>query len=447
MNASLSSKLTFFLLLAAWLTLPCPWAQAGPIRKPTEDVNDPAVRVRPGLQPNTNLLFNGWGVTPAGEHVHMSDLALKLIIAPDKKTVAAVSGGFRNTGLTLLDLPTRRVTQFLPLSRAWNGLAFSRDGRRLFVSGGASGQIHTFSYADGKATEDKAVKPAPDATGTFVSGLAVHPGSGKVYVCNEGNHEVWALNADSLALEATVPVGLHPHSCIMGADKRHLYVSNWGSRSVSIIDTETNRRVHDVAVGIRPNDLVLAPDGRLFVACSGDNTVQVIQTKGVEQPGEAASPDRRLWEGTREIISTSLYPQAPEGSTPDGLAVSPDGRTLFVANADNNDVMVVDISEPSVSRVDGFIPVGWYPSALAVSPDNRQLLVANGKGASRANYPAQLPNARKLHVPPPFDYIGVTYEGSISFIGRPDAAQMGTLHRTGAAQFALPAREPPAHGG
>src|SRR5205823_7346171 len=76
-------------------------------------------------------------------------------------------------------------------------------------------------------------------------------------------------------------------------------------------------------------------------------------------------------------------------------------------------------------RVDGFIPVGWYPTALAVSPDNRTLLVANGKGSSRANYPAQLPNPRKLQKPPPFDYIGLTFEGSISFIGRPDAAQMG----------------------
>jgi len=178
-------------------------------------------------------------------------------------------------------------------------------------------------------------------------------------------------------------------------------------------------------VGVRPNDLVLAPDGRLFVACSGDNTVQVIQTRGVEQPGEAPGPERRLWEGTREIISTSLYPQSPEGSTPDGLAVSPDGRTLFVANADNNDIMVVDISEPNLSRVDGFIPVGWYPTAVAVSPDKQTLLVANGKGLeSRANFPAQTSYPRKLHIPPPFDYIGHTFEGSISFIGRPDPAQL-----------------------
>ena len=37
---------------------------------------------------------------------------------------------------------------------------------------------------------------------------------------------------------------------------------------------------------------------------------------------------------------TALFPQAPEGSTPDALAIAPDGETLYVANADNNCVAV-----------------------------------------------------------------------------------------------------------
>jgi len=130
----------------------------------------------------------------------------------------------------------------------------------------------------------------------------------------------------------------------MGADNRHLYVSNWGSRSVSVVDTDKNKRVRDITVGLRPTDMTVAPDGRLFVACAGDNTVHVIPTKIMENPGADPSPARRLWQGSREIISTSLYPQSPEGSTPVGLAVSPDGKTIFVANADNNSVVVVDIS-------------------------------------------------------------------------------------------------------
>src|SRR5439155_5690699 len=114
----------------------------------------------------------------------------------------------------------------------------------------------------------------------------------------------------------------------------------------------------------------------LFVACAGDNTVQVIQTATLEKPPVSPSPARRLWEAPREVISTSLYPQSPEGSTPDAVTVSPDGKTLFVANADNNCVLVVDISGAtlddkvrehgeSICVVNGFIPAGWYPTALA----------------------------------------------------------------------------------
>jgi YVTN family beta-propeller protein len=409
--------------------------QTPPVRKSGEDVNSPALRQKPGLAPNRDLLFNGWGVSPAGEHVPISDLALKMILSPDKKTLITVSGGFSDTGITLLDIASRKVRQFVPLAECWNGVAFNKDGSRLFVTGGDSGQIHMFHYGESGLKPEKVVKPDPEASLVFLAAVAVHPLTGKVYVCNEANHELWVLHPETLTLEKTIPVGQHPHTCVFGADKKHLYVSNWGSRSVSIVDTERQRRVRDITVGLRPNDMTVAPDGRLFVACAGDNTVHVIQTAIVERPGPSASPARPLWEGTREIISTSLYPQSPEGSTPDGVAVSPDGRTLFIANADNNCVVVVDISNTlsdearrnreSVSVVNGFVPVGWYPSAVAVSPDNQTLLVANGKGlAARANFPGTTTDQRKLHKPPTYDYIGRTLEGSVSFIARPDAARM-----------------------
>ncbi len=410
------------------------------MRGADEDVNNPELRARPGLRPNEHLLFNGWGVTPAGEDAGMSDLALTLVVAPDGKRLLAVHGGYNQHGVTVFDIASRKQTQVLKLAKSWNGLAFSRDGSRFFVAGGDSGEIHAFRYAAGEATFERSEKPVPDAEEVFLAGIAVHPGTGKLYVCNEATDEVWVLNAESLARETVIRVGEHPHSCVLGADKRHLYVSNWGDRSISVVDTEKARQVREIAVGLRPNDIALSSDGRLFVACAGDNTVHVIQTRTVETAEPGASPTRRIPEGTREIISTSLYLDSPEGSTPDGVAVSPDGRTLFVANADNNCVMVVDISNSSseearrnresVSVVEGFIPVGWYPTAVAVSPDNQTLLVANGKGlASRANVPPQTANPQRLHKPPAFDYIARTLTGSVSFIRRPDAAQIAAYTR------------------
>ncbi|MEI6074894.1 MAG: bifunctional YncE family protein/alkaline phosphatase family protein [Verrucomicrobiota bacterium] len=425
-------------VLTIFAALPGFAQTSAPVRAVEVEANDATLRTTPGLAPNTNLLFNGWGITAAGEHVRISDLPLKMVVSPDKKMLLAVSGGFNDTGLSVLDITTQKRTQFFPLPEVWNGLAFSADGRRIFVSGGDSGQIYQFSYSAGKVECLATNKPAGDAEPVFLAGITVHPKTGKIYICNEANHEIWGLSPTTLAREATIAVGEHPHSCTFGADGRHLYVSNWGGRSVSVVDTLKNRRVRDIAVGIRPNDLALAKDGRLFVACSGDNTVQVIQTKAMEDSGEDASPTKRLPENTREIISTSLYPQSPEGSTPDAVAVSPDGKTLFVANADNNSVLVVDISNSlvedaqrngeSVSVVNGFIPVGWYPSAICVSPDSQMLFVGNGKGlASRANFPATDPSfvkKKNRNNSPAFDYIPHTLEGSVSFIARPNPAQM-----------------------
>ena len=395
-------------------------ARRGTVRLPTEDVRTAEFRETPGQQPGENLLFNGWGVTPAGTHAPLGDMPLRMVVAPDGRAVAVVTGGFNNTGLTLLDLKEKRVSQFLPLARAWNGLAFSRDGRRIFVTGGNSELVHTFGYQDGKATATGSVQPDARGTAAFLAGAAVHPKSGALYVCDEANHEIWVLDPETLKREESIAVGSHPHSCAFGADGRHLYVSNWGGRSVTVVDTATGRRVRDIGVGLRPNDMTLGPDGRLFVACSGDNTVHVIQTRGLETAEAPADPTRRPPEGVREILSTSLYPSSPEGSTPDGVAVSPDGKTLYVANADNNNVMVADISQAAISRVSGFIPVGWYPTSVVVSPDNRTLMVGNGKGLRfRPNSPVRTTAPVRLHKPPPFDYIGRVLEGAVSFIAAP----------------------------
>jgi YVTN family beta-propeller protein len=407
----------------------------GAARLPDEDVNSPAVRNRPRLAPDRHLLFTGWGLAPAGESAPVSDMPLKLVIAPDHKAVVAVCAGYTDVGVNLVSLDAKRAVQFVPLNEVFNGILFSRDGKRFYVSGGDKRIIHVFKYADGKAELEKEVQPNPEETQVFLAGLALHPSTGAIYVCNEANHEIWVLHPDTLKVEQTVSVGQHPHSCLMGADGQHLYVSNWGSRSVSVVDTQKHRRLRDITVGVRPNDMALAPDGRLFVACAGDNTVHVIATVKLEKPGEDPSPARRLWEGAREIISTSLYPQSPEGSTPCGVAVSPDGRTLFVVNADANNVTVVDISgaltedaarrADKISVVNGFIPVGWYPTAVAVSPDNQFLLVGNGKGlASRPNWPPKSKFPTKGYKDIPFDHTGRIFEGAVSFIARPDSAQM-----------------------
>src|SRR3954470_6990415 len=95
-------------LAALWAALPAPAAhgQEEPPPRSAEGANSQSVR------PGDGLLFNGWRVTPAGQQVRTSDLALKMVVSPDGKRLVAVSGGYNDEGLTLIDLAQKRVTQF-----------------------------------------------------------------------------------------------------------------------------------------------------------------------------------------------------------------------------------------------------------------------------------------------------------------------------------------------
>ncbi|MEV9612696.1 beta-propeller fold lactonase family protein, partial [Klebsiella pneumoniae] len=79
-----------------------------------------------------------------------------------------------------------------------------------------------------------------------------------------------------------------------------------------------------------------------------------------------------------EVLITSLFPDAPVGSTPNSVAISENGKTLYIANADNNCISVFDISDTRKSTSKGFIPVGWYPTCVRVSGNT--MYVTNGKG-------------------------------------------------------------------
>jgi YVTN family beta-propeller protein len=61
--------------------------------------------------------------------------------------------------------------------------------------------------------------------------------------------------------------------------------------------------------------------------------------------------------------------------------VSPDGQTLYVTNAGDDDVAVVRLATGTTpDRVTGLIPTAWYPSGVAVDPTGTTLFATNMKG-------------------------------------------------------------------
>jgi YVTN family beta-propeller protein len=82
--------------------------------------------------------------------------------------------------------------------------------------------------------------------------------------------------------------------------------------------------------------------------------------------------------GTVSVINTatnSVTATITVRQGPVGVAVSPDGRKVYVANGGSGTVSVIDTATNAVTAE---ITVGVEPSGVAVSPDGSKLYVANG---------------------------------------------------------------------
>jgi YVTN family beta-propeller protein len=354
---------------------------------------------KPGRVPGGFDLPNGWRITPAGQQVaETNDLILNIIPSPDGRVLVAMNSGYLPHGLTVIDAATHKAVQTVPLPSAWLGLSWSPDGSTLYASGGNSSgeqaQVRpTVAPSTGPEVEaviDPSVAPVyaipykgdrllPDqmkrfesplpGQQTYWSGVARHPSKPVLYATmrrsDDAISHVFVFDANSRQLQKQIPVGMSPYETLLNKDGSRLYVSNWSSNNISVIDTAAAKVIGTVAVGANPNDMALSEDGRLFIACANDNSVAVVDVKTMS---------------VIETINTSLTPLSPVGSTPNALALDAKRKLLFVANADNNNVAVIDIAERKRSDVAGFIPTGWYPSALALAEKGAALYVGSSKG-------------------------------------------------------------------
>jgi DNA-binding beta-propeller fold protein YncE len=362
------------------------------------------------------LLPNGWTLKPAGEHVSLADLPLNIIPLPDNRHALAATSGYNAHELSLIDLQERKVVDHQTVRQSWFGLALAPAADRVWWSGGGGKGLHVFRLVDRQLSRTSGPEPTTATktsarTSHFRTGLAVDARRKRIYSLDVDRGTITAFELETLKEHNSASAGARPYDVVLARNGLHVFVSDWAGRSVRVLDPGDLHTVARIAVGDHPTQIAVHPgDDRIFVACASSNCVSVIDTRrGI----------------VTETINTALFPQAPEGSTPDALAVTPDGKMLVVANADNNNIAVIDIAAPGRSQIKGFIPTGWYPTSVAVTPDGRQLLIGVGKGLETKANPMITPNAKPVGTTRTgpdrrFPYIGSTLSGSLSVVAMPD---------------------------
>jgi DNA-binding beta-propeller fold protein YncE len=371
----------------------------------------------PGVQAKGAVLLpNQWSLRPAGKQVELGDFPVNLALHPSGDWLAALHAGHGEHEIVIVDLKTQRVASRATLPQAFYGLCFSPDGRRLFASGGEFEVVHVFDFDRGYLFHHDEFAAVPFKEKFIPSGMTADAAGRMLYVAGPWGDAVAVVPIDNPRQMSRIPTGPEsfPYTCLADPACKRLYVSLWNKSAVAVLDLEDRKVAENWPTERHPTEMALSPDGKVLFVACADSTKVSVL--------ETAS-GKGL-----ETISCALHPNAPPGNTPNSLCLTPDGSLLFVANADANNIAVFKVDIPGQAKPLGFIPVGMYPTSVRFDAGKRRLYVANARGVTpKANPHGPVPGRVNSHERT--EYIADLYTGTLSIINLPTPEHMARYSR------------------
>jgi sugar lactone lactonase YvrE len=272
------------------------------------------------IKADNEAYINDIAISPNGRFVFGADVARQRIV--------------------VFDLEEEKVVADIAAGREPFSLALSEDGKRLFVA-----NIGVFDYSlvpTGNGDERGLTTPAfgfpskEAQEGVFKEGRQV-PGLGDPLVPDA--HSVWMIDvADPVmpVVAAKIKTGILIHA-----------------------PTDSGKAVG----GSSPNALIVSNE-TLFVANANNDTIQYLDSRTLE---------------IRKTVKLAPEPALASlrGAIPSGMALSNDGKTLYVCASGLNAVAVIDVEQ---GIVEDWIPTGWFPTACRLSTDQKTLFISSQKG-------------------------------------------------------------------
>jgi len=293
---------------------------------------------------------------------------------------------------TVIDVATRRTLATLPTAAGPHEVAVSHDGRWAVVSGygirGAPG--NTLTVIDLAAPVPVVARTINLGAYRRPHGSAFLPGDSLLAVTSEASRVVMLVAFARGVVVDTIPTNQPAsHMLALTADGRHLFTSNVAAGNVTEQDVAARTAVRGIAV---------APGGEtVWVGSNQARTVSVIDTRrgavvdtigGFGMPYRlAVTPDARtvvvtdpprarvllLDAATRRVRATIEVPndgvvagaEFAGSSSPEGIALSRDGRTAYVALQGASRVAAIDLASATIVAT---MATGASPDGIAYSP-------------------------------------------------------------------------------
>jgi len=450
------------LILSVCLFLAVATMFAQPAKKSKEQAKYDSSYETKTLSPkdNPSLLSNNRWISPAGTQVYfgnpdLENHAMDVALSPDEKWVA-VEGRYEvvilsaETGKLVANLPLSGLIQKQSLMNTFSGICWVQEANQYKLYWGAVGgkgvSFVLEASWDGKkllGSDSYAFQTEAPAATALPNEILAQKESGKnyLYVVLNGINQIVKLDFAAKTKIWTSPVGVAPFGIVKANGK--IYVTNWAGSvpdkndmnvagvpwgsakvdprtgatregTVSVLDPKTGKVLKEITVGLHPNDIVASADEKfVFVANANSDNVSTIST---------------LTDEVSETISVRLSAEKNTfwGDSPNGLGLTKDGKTLFVANGMDNALSEIELGKKSAtnsleitSKIKGFIPTGAYPGAIQTTSKN-QLFVANIEGES-AKIPSQAEGSFNV------SYNSHKQTASVSIIPIPNEKQLKTF--------------------
>jgi YVTN family beta-propeller protein len=270
--------------------------------------------------------------------------------------------------------------------------------------------------------------------------------SGSLLVLNKDDAAMVFVDPGSGAVTGRVAVGDGPHELVVSTDGKFAFASNYGTNTapghtISMIDLGSKKELRriDVSPLGRPHGLAFA-GGKLYFTAEANKIVARYDPAADKidwqfETGQNAthmvvvSKDlhtlftSNISSGSISIISEGndgVWAQTvvPVGKGPEGIALSPDGKTVWSARSQDGGVSIVDVAlkkvaadinvgtkrsnrlkftadghsvvisdieagelvvlDPASRQVVKHVPLGKSPEGILVAPDGRLFVAVNG---------------------------------------------------------------------
>jgi 6-phosphogluconolactonase (cycloisomerase 2 family) len=236
------------------------------------------------------------------------------------------------------------------------------------------------------------MSPVPDVmTGTTSSpsGFIISKDQKNVYCVFSGLAQLGLFSRDlnTGALTALSPSVIAtsggPSKVVESLDGANVYVTNGGYDSISQYSRNTSTgqltalSPATVSGGtVYPNGLALTPDGKFLY----------VSNKNPAGSGSIQQYSRATGTGLLTVLSPS---SVASGSQPRGVKITPDGAYLYASNGQGN-----TLSQYSINTTTGqltplspaTVSTGVFPSDIVISPDGKHLYVCNDGSATVGQY-------------------------------------------------------------